>query len=154
MDKITQSFGFYPKSEPSILDPFASVSSAIKDNGGNEYNAAIEMTITDDQFTLLKNIAISRSTLPYNLDSYNCTSYALDVFNSVRTSPIEILPYKVTLPSDPGAYGSSDPNTITIDKSPQMLFNKIQEMKNAGVANCEIDPSHNTLSPGSHGACN
>lgn len=153
-DIVTQSFGFYPKYEPSILDPFASVSSAIKDNGGNEYNAAIEMTISGDQFTQLKNIAISRSTLPYNLGSYNCTSYALDVFNAVRTSPIEILPYKVTLPADPGAYGPSAPNTITIDQSPQMLFRKIREMKNSGVANCEIDQSHNTLSPGSHGPCN
>lgn len=154
--KITQSFGFYPKSEPSFLDPFGSVSSTIKDNGGNEYNAAIEMNISQSQFDLIKNNAISKSTLQYNLGNYNCTNYAMDVFNSIRSTPITISPYKIYL-GDPNPYGTSGPNTISIEKSPQMLFVKLQEMKTSNSTEApkiEIDQTHNSLSPTSHGECN
>lgn len=155
--KITQSFGFYPKSEPSFFDPFASVGSAMKDNGGNEYNAAIEMNISEDQFEKIKNNAIVWAVNPYTLSDYNCTNYALDVFNSVRSVPIAIAPYKVVLPGAPNPWGESEPITINIEKSPQMLFFKLQAMKNNNepeAGKIQIDQTHNSVSPVSHGECN
>ena len=154
--KVTQSFGFYPEREPSFFDPFTSVESAMRDNGEDEYNASLEMTITEAQYKLIWNKAISTSTLPYNLKSYNCTSYALDVINYVRQTPIKIDPYVVVLPSDPAPYGVPEPITFTFEESPQMLFFKLLEMKNSNTQEAgriEIDQTHNSKSPASHGEC-
>jgi hypothetical protein len=154
--KVTQSFGFYPESAPSFLNPFGSLKSTIRDNGSSEYNAALEMTLSEGQFNLIKNNAINWSTLSYNLASYNCTNYALDIFNSVRSTPISIRPYEIILPDDPDTYAPQEPITITIDKSPQMLFRKLQEMKKNNApeaAAITIDPSHASLSPVSYGEC-
>lgn len=153
---VTQSFGFYPQSEPSFLDPFGAVASSIKDNASQEINASMQMTLTENQFNILKQNAIAWSKNKYQLGDYNCTNYALDIFNSLRSSPIQIQPYKVVLPGNANPWGPTEPITVTIGKSPQMLFTKLQEMKNsngAESANILIDQTHNSHAPISKGEC-
>lgn len=152
---VTQSFGFYPQSSPSWYDPFASVTSTMKDNGSQEINASLEMTISESQFNTVKQNAINWSKRNYALGDYNCTNYAMDIFNSVRTTPISVAPYKVILPGNTNPWAPSDPITITIEKSPQKLFTKLQEMKTTSAESSliTIQQDHNYRSPISKGEC-
>ena len=154
---VTQSFGFYPSSTPSAWDPFAPVTSEIKDNGLQEINAGIEMDITENQFNAIKQNAITWTSKNYQLADYNCSNYAIDIFNSVRTIPLIIPGYQIILPGSTNPWAPGSQVTVTIDKSPQMLFLKLQEMKNRNdpeAANIRIDLSHNYKAPVSKGECN
>jgi hypothetical protein len=51
------------------------------------------------------------------VDSYNCTDWALDIFNSVRTDKLTIPLYGI--PNSPMTQGS---------QTPQGLFHKMQQM--------------------------
>ncbi|MGN6402708.1 MAG: hypothetical protein ACTHMD_19780, partial [Flavisolibacter sp.] len=125
-------------------------------NGSQEINASIEMTISESQFNTIKQNAINWSKRNYALGDYNCTNYAMDIFNSVRGIPISVDPYKVILPGDTNPWAPSDPITITIEKSPQKLFAKLQEMKttSAESSRIAIQQDHNYRSPISKGECN
>ena len=154
---VTQSFGFYPSSQPSWIDPFSPVTSAIKDNGAQEINASLEMDLTETQFNTVKQNAISWSTRNYELADYNCSDYSVDIFNSVRTTPLIIPGYQIILPGTTNPWAPSNPITVTINKSPQMLFSKLQEMKNNNdpeSSKIVIDQSHNYTAPISKGECN
>jgi hypothetical protein len=155
---ITQSFGFYPVQNPSVLNPFGTIPGGIKNNGGHEVNASIQMTITANQFSTVATNSLAWANNTYSLSTYNCTNYALNLFNSVRTTPISIDPLTVYLPSNGTTYNpAAPPATATIIDSPQSLFIKLQGMKTSGSSeaqNIAIDQSGNTFSPVSHGACN
>jgi len=154
---VTQSFGFYPSSQPSWIDPFSPVTSTLKDNGAQEINASLEMNLTETQFNTVKQNAISWSTRNYELTDYNCSNYAVDIFNSVRTTPIIIPGYQIVLPGNTNPWAPNNPVTVTINKSPQMLFSKLQEMKNNNdpeSSKIVIDQSHNYTAPISKGECN
>jgi hypothetical protein len=154
---VTQSFGFYPSSQPSWIDPFSPVTSTLKDNGAQEINASLEMNLTETQFNTVKQNAISWSTRNYELTDYNCSNYAVDIFNSVRTTPIIIPGYQIVLPGNTNPWAPNNPVTVTINKSPQMLFSKLQEMKNNNdpeSSKIVIDQSHNYMAPISKGECN
>jgi hypothetical protein len=154
---VTQSFGFYPSSQPSWIDPFSPVTSTLKDNGAQEINASLEMNLTETQFNTVKQNAISWSTRNYELTDYNCSNYAVDIFNSVRTTPIIIPGYQIVLPGNTNPWAPNNPITVTINKSPQMLFSKLQEMKNNNdpeSSKIVIDQSHNYTAPISKGECN
>jgi hypothetical protein len=130
---ITQSFGYYPASMLSVINPFASVGSAIKDNAGQEINGRLTMSVSADQFNKLKSVAISLSTKPYVLDSSNCTDYALGVFNSARSSPIVIQPYVIHESGVIVSGSAISPGfNVTIPNSPQQLFEKLSQMKTTG----------------------
>jgi hypothetical protein len=155
---VTQSFGFYPSSMPSWIDPFAPVTSTLKDNGAQEINASIEMNITESQFNTVKQNAITWSTKNYELADYNCSNYAVDIFNSVRSNPLAIPGFQIVLPGSTNPWNpAAAAITVTIGKSPQMLFWKLQEMKNNNdpeASKIVIDQSHNCTAPISKGECN
>ena len=155
---VSQSFGFYPGASGEYGNPFEQVSGAVKDNGLREYNAMIEEVVSESQFEHAINLAIDLSSHDYNLMSFNCTNYGLDVFNSVRETPITVEPYPIILPGISSSYTTTAPsNILYIDKTPQMLFNKLESMKNGGSSdnvNIVIDLSHNSKSPVSKGECN
>lgn len=154
---VIQSFGFYPQ-ELSHLDPLQYFASELLDNGFSEINASIDMNVSENQFKIIKSTAIRNASKSYNMSEYNCTNFAMDIFNSVRQNPLIIDPYIVYLPSNTNLWGvSSEPNRISISKSPQMVFRKLQEMKNSGgpeAAQIMIDKTHNSFAPLSKGECN
>ena len=154
---VTQSFGFYPASSPSWYDPFSPVASSIKDNGAQEINASIAMGINESQFNTVRQNAIAWSQKNYQLGDYNCSDYAIDIFNSVRTTPLTIPSFRIILPGNTNPWVPTDPNYVTINKSPQMLFLTLQEMKennSAEAPNIVIDQTHNSHAPISKGECN
>ena len=141
-ESVTQSFGFYPDSWLNITG--FPVSSKIEDNGEqyheHEYNASIVMNnITSTEFDAMLILSTSLANAPYTLAGYNCTAYALDVFNFIRTNPIVPDGY------DAPFYG-------LIPYSPQGLYTKLEADKNAGMSGITVGGV--SKAPTSHGPCN
>jgi hypothetical protein len=155
---ISQVFGFYAYKHPGYFFPFKGLPSVIKNNQLREINASIEMSLTEAQFEQLRKKAFELAKQKYAAASYNCTNYALDLFNSVRMNPIIIETCIVYLPADVNMWGmTTGPERIIINKTPQMLFKKLKEMKdtkNNEAPYIAIDTTENTKAPLSHGECN
>lgn len=154
---VTQSFGFYAARLPSPWHPTRPVPSMIKDNSLHEINAAITCCLTGAQFSLLKEKALQDAGNDYHLVRFNCSDYALGVYNSVQENPIILPPYTVTFPgklkvsSKAAALGLA-----TIGSTPQSLYSTLFSMKNAGgpvAGNILIDLSEDRLAPFSKGEC-
>lgn len=153
---VTQVFGFYAQKHPGYLFPFRSMPSVIKNNQLREINASIEMGLTEVQFELLRKKTFELAKRNYEAADYNCTNYGLELFNSLRTSPIIINTYTVYLPKT-NPYSVTESNKLIIDKTPQMLFKQLKQMKYAKVPDAPrivIDTTGNTKAPISHGECN
>lgn len=155
---VTQSFGFYPETDPSLTSMLAPTKSCIRDNGGQEYNASIKMYITESEFDRVKSNALSLVSNNYSLDQYNCSNYAMDIFNSVRSNALTVAPVTIYMSTNSTMWGiSSSTDKVTINKSPQMLFATLEDMKNGNsmeANNINIDLSHNSRSGISKGECN
>lgn len=84
---VSQSFGFYPNTG-GIKTVFGSPQDSKMVNDANhEVNASIEISIDRDAFVLAKNSAIvNANSHQYDLDDYNCTDYALGIYNVVSGS--------------------------------------------------------------------
>lgn len=116
------------------------------DNGvggsGHEYNASILMNnLSQLDFNTVKNLALNyANSLLYDINDFNCSDYALDCFNSIRTSPL-VIPNTVFPLKD---YGTT----------PNGIYKKLNEMKNNN------DPEAANIGIGvftaltSHGPCN
>jgi hypothetical protein len=154
---VTQVFGFYAQKHPGYFMPWREMPSTIYSNQLREINASIEMGLTEKQFESLREKALELANKKYAAASYNCTNYGLDLFNSVRMKPIIIESCTVYLSNNNNMYGTSEISRMTIDKTPQMLFKKLKEMKdsnNSESSNIVIDQTKNTKAPLSHGECN
>ena len=153
---VTQAFGFYPAEAPPLTAPFTAVPAVIKDNGNQEVNASLSVSVSAAQFAAFKASALQRATLPYALASNNCSDYAVNVFNAAMTTPIVLQPYEIEVPVVNGnpATGGVTTVTVPVTNSPQMLFYKLSAMKQAGTAGIVIDQTSSTHSPASHGECN
>lgn len=155
---ITQCFGYYPQTHISLLNPISPIAAVIKDNGDKEINAAVTISISSDEFNTMRTYAVNRAHIPYTLDKSNCTDYALSVFNSVRVNPLRIDPYVNHQPGIVLANGMTSPGVnISINSSPQELYNKLATMKKSSdpeASKIQLDLSHHTKSPASHGECN
>jgi hypothetical protein len=150
---VVQVFGFYAQKHPGYIDPLRAMPSIIRNNRLREINASIEMSLTEAQFEHLRKKAFELAKQKYDVNDYNCTNYGLDLFNSVRTKPLTIDSYTIYLPP----LGPASVHKFIIDKTPQMLFKKLQEMKNRNdsEASCIfIDQTDNSKAPLSHGECN
>jgi hypothetical protein len=153
---VTQVFGFYPQKTPGLLNAFDPFPSVIKDNGGREINASIEMSLTEAQFKTIREKALELARKKYDLGANNCTDFALNLFNAIRPTPITIEKLTIFLPSNVG-FVPKDPETIRIKSSPQMLFTKLKEMRNAGgqvASDIVIDQTSESMAPISQGKCN
>jgi hypothetical protein len=153
VESITQVLGFYPARMPSFLDPENSVPSSISDDGESEVNARILMNLNESQFNHVIATAKALSTNNYNLKTFNCTDFALTVYNSVRQQPITISAYNAVFPNP---YNPNYPNIVSIQQTPQMLFSELKNMKSNGFEsdNILIDQSKSTRSMRSKGECN
>jgi len=154
---VTQVFGFYAQKHPGYLDPFRAMPSIVKNNQLREINASIEMNLTEAQFETLRKKALELAKSKYDANDFNCTNYGLDLFNSVRTKPLIIEKYIAYLPANVTLWGTTEINRITIDKTPQMLFKKLHEMKDnkdSEASRIVIDTTTKTKAPLSHGECN
>ena len=140
-----QNIGFYPSSNWKNILNADPVTSKMVDDGNHEYNASLKMNITPYQLRIIMNKMKELSTSKYDMDEFNCTDFAMEVFNSIRTNEMDIPRYNI-----PGGVG------IYPSRTPQGLFNKLSQMKQSG------DPEANNISLGfykswvasSDGPCN
>lgn len=101
--------------------------------------------ISQLDFNSVKNFALGyANSLQYDINDFNCTNYALDCFNFIRSSQI-IVPdsqYPIWFP------------IINYGTTPNGIYKKLKEMKDSNhpeTANIQIGVNNSTTS---HGPCN
>jgi len=130
-------FGFYPSSDTWITATKNAVTSSIgeEDSDFRRSDARYTVTVTEAAFNNVRNIAVSKSNKSYDLNDYNCTDYAIDVFN--------------------GALGAGNPLVVPDSPvgftTPAGLYGKLSAMKNAGASGVSLIQ---TRAPASTPACN
>jgi hypothetical protein len=77
---ITRTFGFYPSGWVTPLNP--SSGGDIVNDSGHEYNVQLTLTLNPTQLTDLLNNAISNNNSDYNLNTFNCTNFAVNACSS------------------------------------------------------------------------
>lgn len=134
---VSQVMGFYPTSGPKSIFDLPVASQTVND-GGHEYNASITVTVTQAQFNAAQNQAITYSTTKqYDLNDFNCTDYAVNVFNSAATNDISV----------PDTHSGG----LNYGTTPNGLYQYLQGQKMTGTPNV----STGTFNAGaSKGACN
>lgn len=119
---VLQNVGFYPQSDWKSILTTAPISGKFVDNGGHEFNASLKMSVSPEHFrSILTEIRYLAGFIQYDIDEYNCTDFALDVFNKIRTNKLEIPMYDI--PSGITAGGT---------RTPQGLYQKLKQMKEGG----------------------
>jgi hypothetical protein len=117
---VMQNLGFYPKTGWKTIGNFATDAKFV-DDGQHEFNASFNKTLTPDQLKSVIAEIRGKENAQYDLDDFNCTDWALDIFNN-QGSTLTIPKYLV-----PGSIKADGVNT------PQGLYNKLKEMKDANV---------------------
>lgn len=141
----TQYIGFYPATTWKMLFDLP-VDGKIVDNGEHEYNASLGMSVTPDQFNNSLNHLKDISNVKYDIDDYNCTDFALDLFNLSRVgNAIEIPKYNI--PGGATANGTSTPGA---------LYNTLERMQQFNIeSGGDISIPHGKAYVGtSSGPCN
>lgn len=146
---IQQNFGFYPEygwKAPTNI----SVDSKIADNAGHEYNASLTLTVNSSQFQAALNKIQAVSAYDYNITTWNCTDFALSIFNAACSLPLTIPQFIV--PNSPNPI----PATFTYSNTPQGLYEQIQmlEATNNTLYGAAEIPGVCGYAGASHGSCN
>ncbi len=138
---IKQNIGFYPNSSWKTANGYY-IPSKMVDNAGHEYNARYSISVTNTQFQAALNAVQTYSTYDYNIATFNCTDFALEVFNAAG-GDLYIPKYQI-----PGY-----PNGTTGSNTPQGLYVKLDQMDAAGYTGVQ-KPGIKGYGDGSHGPCN
>ncbi|WP_316794734.1 hypothetical protein [Pedobacter frigoris] len=78
---VTKTIGFYPeKYKKAALQQ--TVKGMVVDNEAHAYDASFSMTVDHSQFETILSTAKIKGKKNYDMTDYNCTTFALDVFNS------------------------------------------------------------------------
>jgi len=121
---VSGSIGFYPESALKASATTAPIPGKFVENSGHEYNASMHMAVTPAEFRrALGLIQLTAKAAKYDVDDYNCTDFALQIFNALRpTDPI--LPMRQRIP-----------NTLTTTGSmtPQGLYAELLRRKASGT---------------------
>jgi hypothetical protein len=144
---VQQNIGFYPVTGwKSGLTP-APVKGKFVDNSYHEYNASFIMPLTPENFnSMLVHIQYLANFIKYDIDEYNCTDFALEVFNYKRGGN------QLTIPMYDIPGGNAPFGTAT----PQGLYQKLKSLKKdqgAEGANIAI-PGYKGFAGASKGSCN
>lgn len=142
----TENIGFYPVEGWKTLLTTAPVEGKFVDNSEHEFNASLKMNLTPEELkkTLDKMVYLSRF-VKYDIDEFNCTDFALKVFNATRISnPLEIPKYDI-----PGGTAINGTNT------PQGLYKELKSMQQQGTETNNITiPGTKTFVAAATGPCN
>lgn len=144
--RVSQSFGWYPTLRTKASLTNAPTNGKFVDNEGHEFNASFKMDLSMQNLQrTLTEIRYLARFIRYDVDEYNCTDFAMDVFNASRSDKLIIPLYDI--PGGITAAGTSTPNGVYI---------KLHEMRAAG------HPESNNMTTdiikgwmgGSSGPCN
>jgi hypothetical protein len=128
---LIQNIGFYPINGYKVSLTDAPIAAKFVDDGEHEFNASLLMPVSSADFkSVITEILYAATAAQYDIDQYNCTDFALDIFNKTRVKKLIIPKYHL-----PGSLvsGSNTPNG---------LFNQLKLMKLNG------DPEANNISMG------
>ncbi|MFC0773378.1 hypothetical protein [Terrimonas alba] len=141
---VVQNFGFYPRQGWKAATNSSAVAAKVVDNGYHEFNASIHTKLTPAQLktaiSALRNLASSQ----YDIDQYNCTDFALQIYNNTQPLASRINIPLLQIPNGV-ARGS---------KTPQGLYMKLEEMKKSGIQSSSITIPIVGWVGKSKGACN
>ena len=112
-----QYIGFYPKNGWKTAITNAPMDGKFVNNGGHEYNASYTKTLTTEEFKSTLTEIRYLKNVQYDIDNFNCTDWALNIFNK-QGYGLQIPLYDV-----PGSVPSVGTST------PQGVYNKLMEMK-------------------------
>jgi hypothetical protein len=115
---VVQDIGFYPKAGWKTGLTNAPTDGKFVDDGMHEYNAAYTKSLTPAEFKSTLTEIRYLKNIQYDIDNYNCTDWALTIFNK-HGYGLDIPLYDV-----PGNLPSSGTSM------PQGVYNKLMEMKN------------------------
>jgi hypothetical protein len=144
-NSLMQNIGFYPNQRWKTMVEPGGVDAKFADNSEHEFNASLKMSLTAAQLKNTINKILSLSQSKYDIEHYNCTDFALDVFNCNRpNNPLTIDKYYI-------------PGTISFNGSstPQGVYKKLKTMKDSGVEAPNITfPGFKGFVADSNGPCN
>ncbi|WP_336688001.1 MULTISPECIES: hypothetical protein [Bacteroidota] len=129
-------FGFYPQAGTWMTGVKNAENSAIGQEvpGTRRSDGSDTISVSEAAFNNARNAALTGSTKKYDLNDFNCTNYALGVFNAAL-----------------GGTGLQVPNSPIGYKTPSSLYLKLNDMKTAGTAGISLTPS---MAPTSTTPCN
>ncbi len=140
---VKQSFGMYPGTSALFGGGTAGVDNRFVDDGSEDVDGRMIMSITHAQYLTIKAEALSWVDGVYDMNDQNCVDFALSVFNSVRGSdPIEV--------------ESCWTGGIQYKSMPAKVYKRLDQMKTNGHAeagNITIALT-GMVSPVSAGECN
>ncbi|MET0636128.1 MAG: hypothetical protein ABWZ25_08860 [Chitinophagaceae bacterium] len=143
----TQYIGFYPKTGWKAGLTTGPVDAKVVDNSGHEWNASYKVDVTPEQFkTGVLRVITESKNAKYRIDHYNCTDWALQIFNATVSPSQHLSIPKYPLPGNSSQYPSN---------TPQGLFVKLKEMQTAtGSTNPNISIPLVGFAGSCTGACN
>ena len=112
---VQQTIGFYPETDWKSLTDMT-VASKIVDNAGHEYNASLARIVSSTQFQAELNKIKAVESWGYNITTWNCTDFALAVFNAGNSAPLTIPLFQIS-------------STNTYSNTPQGLYVAIQRLQ-------------------------
>ncbi|WP_312336282.1 hypothetical protein [Sphingobacterium sp.] len=129
-------FGFYPQIGSWMTAIKDAESSAIgqEDPAKRRSDGSYTITVSEAAFNNARNAALAGSAKQYDLNDYNCTNYALQVFNAAM-----------------GGTGLQVLNSPIGYKTPSSLYLKLSDMKTAGTAGVSLSQG---FAPTSTTPCN
>lgn len=116
---VSQNIGFYPKNGWKTVLTNAPIDGKFVNNELHEFNCGFKLNITPAQLNLAIMEMLKTKNIKYDIDNFNCTDWALDVFNAAGGN------LKIPLYDIPGNY----PSVGT--RMPNGVYNKLREMKNS-----------------------
>lgn len=123
-NSVTQTIGFYPNSQMKASSQ-VSVESRMFDNDGHPYDASLLKMLNESQFDLMLDAAKIYSKNDYQMTGFNCTQYALDVFN-VAAGTLSVAPSLTYLPLNNGG----TPIPFSLGRTPNGVYKKIVDLYN------------------------
>jgi len=142
-----QNIGFYPNKAWKNALTTAPDDGKFVNNAMHEFNASLSMNLTPEQLkSTLIHMQYLANFIKYDIDDYNCTDFAMEVFNYKRGGNQLTIP-KYDLPGGTAPNGSS---------TPQGLYQKLNKMKSQGDSESAniIIPGVKGFAGSSSGPCN
>lgn len=130
---VSETFGFYPESAVKASSQFP-VKSMVVDNQNHDYHASLSMNVNANQFTAMMNMAVTQAKNKYDMTGYNCTTYALSVFNQGRATALYV----------PDTMGSLTGRNY--GKTPNGLYEIISNMQANSVSGANVGFGKGTVS--------
>ena len=120
---VSQNIGFYPKNGWKNILTNAPIDGKFVDNGNHEFNAGFVQNISPEQLQHVLIKMLQDKNMKYDIDNFNCTDWALDVFNAAGAYQLDVPRYDI-----PGNYPSSG------TRMPSSIYITVRNIKTSNSA--------------------